>query len=207
MKKLLLLPMIILILVSLVSGCTSRQSDIQSNDVEVTIQITPFSSLCEYRTYFGLNDLVDDKYNNPEDKYSELNQKTKQVIISWVLDSEIRANDPYRLYYGPYIIVIPPKDEWEYADTTHINGNSYTRTFKYEIVTSILKDYPEYNWANLETFGWFFHAKSFDQGNINVALKKRTDSTDVSQFIEVFYIYFDPITKHGWAQKISKEIS
>ncbi|HBV85361.1 MAG TPA: hypothetical protein DEF42_01550 [Desulfosporosinus sp.] len=205
MKKLLLLSILFLILISLVSGCASKQSKIKSNDVEVTIQIAPFLSLCEYRTYFGLNNL-DDKYNHPDDKYSELSQKTKQVIISWELNPLIRANDSNRLYYGPYIIIIPPKDEWEYVGTTDFNGKSFIRTLPYEIITNILKNYPEYNWDNLGTFGLYFHAKSFDQGNINVALKKRTDSSHEGRIMEVYYIYFDPLTKHGWAKKISTEI-
>ncbi|EHQ90763.1 hypothetical protein [Desulfosporosinus youngiae] len=205
MRKLLLLTMLFFLPISLVTGCAPQQSELMSDDVEVMIQIVPFSSVCEYRTYFGLNHL-DDKYSHPDDKHTVLSQKTKQVIISWELNPEIRANDLNRLYYGPYIIIILPKDEWEYADTTHIAGNSFRRTFNSEIVTNILKDYPEYNWASLETFGWFFHAKSFDQETIHVAFKKRTDSSDEGQSIVAYYIYFDPITKHGWAKKIGKTI-
>lgn len=203
MRRLLLFPMLFLILISQVSGCTSQHPEIKSDDVEVTIQIAPFSSVCEYRTYFGLK-YLDDKYNLPDDKYSVLSQKTKQVIISWELNPEIRVDN--RLYYGPYIIIILPKDEWDYAEGHHITGNYFTKTFTSEIVTNILKDYPEYGWSNISTFGWFFHAKSFDQGTINLAFEKRTDSPDESQFIKMYYIYFNPLTKQGWAKKINKEI-
>lgn len=205
MRKLLFLALFF-IPISLVFGCAPQKTELMSDDVEVIIQITPFSSVYEYRRYFALN-YSDDKYNQPDDKHTVLSQKTKQVIISWELNPEVRLNDVNRLYYGPYIIIIPPKDAWEYADTTQITGNSFTRTLTGEIMATILRDYPEYNWANLETFGWYFHAKSFDQENIHVAFKKRTDSSDENQSFTAFYIYFNPVTKHGWAKKVSKEIT
>ncbi|WP_242833823.1 hypothetical protein [Desulfosporosinus sp. OT] len=119
--------------------------------MKVTKQIVPLQSSSEYRKLFNLF-----KTRHPKDKDHESTQETKQVIISWELDPWIRAKDPIRHYYGPYIIVIPPKDNREYVDDD-FGGKSYIRSVLYQIVMSILKDYPEYDWTNLESFGWFFH--------------------------------------------------
>lgn len=203
MKKLLLWSILFLILIPLNSGCASQPLKIEPNDVEVTIQIAPFLSLCEYRSYFGLNDL-DDKYNHPDDKYSKMINNTRKLTVSWKLDPEIRAIDQYRLYYAPYIIIIPSKDEWEYADTTYTE-KAFTRTLSYEIEKSVLDSYSEDDWNDIINYGLFLHAKSFDQENINIALRKRTDSS-VENTVEVYFIYYDPTIKQGWAKKNNSKV-
>ena len=198
MKKIFVLLMVICL--SLVSGGSSQQADLKSNDVTVETRIVPFISPLEYRSYFSLLDP-----NQPDSDFTELSQDTKQVIISWELNSEARVKYPDRLYYGPYIIVLPPENKWEYAGTTHISGESFIRSFRSEIITNVLKNYSGYNWNELSSL-WVFHAKSFEQGTINVAFKRRTDSIDANEIFKVFFIYYDPTTKYGWVIEKSSKV-
>lgn len=191
MKKIILFFIfaVAMILILLVSRATQQQ-EINTADVTVSMKIVPAS----FAYQFGY-----------EHNDSELINNTKQVVISWELSSKMRAQNQYRLYYAPYIIIIPPNNEWGYFDYPQINERSYVRSFSGELM-DVLKNYPEYNWNKIGEFGFYFHAIAFDQGSISIAFKKRVSSSYEDQVFKAYFIYFNPITKQGWAKTISAKV-
>ncbi|WP_338825105.1 hypothetical protein MHOCP_06680 [Moorella humiferrea] len=168
-------------------------------DISFNAKVYPFSAVYEYRSYFGIID-----HSRTEDEYEDEMKRAIEVAVFWELRPEKRLEDENRLYYPPYIIIIPDQAYWTYAGTMHSLIKLHTvRSLPHDIIDKVLKYHPEYNWVknSEEGFAWVLHATSFEQGFTSLAFRKRNNSGQPQPF-KIYFIYYDPVLKKGWGKSL-----
>ncbi|MGI9952626.1 hypothetical protein V3F56_09730 [Moorellaceae bacterium AZ2] len=180
-------------------GCSTTHTIPQPEDILFNAKVSPFNSVCRYRSYFGLID-----YGRTDDEYEDEMKQAIEVAVFWELRPQKRLEDENKLYYPPYILIIPNQAYWTYAGTMQSVINLHTvRSLPYDIIDNVLKYLPEYNWVknSEERFAWVLHATSFEQGFTSLAFRKRSSSGQPQPF-KIYFIYYDPVLKKGWAKSL-----
>jgi len=126
-------------------------------------------------------------------------EQTVKVDVSWELNPESRVKDPDRLYYPPYIVIIPPDPEhqvWSYAGGNHdINLISSVGFLPSEVEKHVIIN---------EIKGWDRHKKvrpkSFEQGFVNISFRMHGD--EQREPFDVYFVYYDPVVKKGWVKNL-----
>ncbi|GFN22203.1 hypothetical protein [Thermanaeromonas sp. C210] len=168
-------------------------------DISFNAKVYPFSSVFGYRSYFGLID-----HGRTDDEYEDEMKRAIEVAVYWELSPQKRLEDENRLYYPPYIIIIPDQEYWTYAGTMRSEIKLHTvRSLPHDIIDKVLKYHPEYNWVkhSEERFAWVLHATSFEQGFTSLAFRKRSNSGQPQPF-KICFVYYDPVLQKGWAKSL-----
>jgi len=169
-------------------GCSPNKDIPKPEDVKVSAKVSYFNSICEFRSYYGL---INNWYMTDEDLKEPMKQTVK-VDTSWELAPALRVKEPDRLYYPPYIVIIPPDPKhqvWTYAGGSHANNLiSSVGSLPIEVEKLVMVD---------KTEGWDRHIKirpkSFEQGFVDISFRKRDDEKRKS--FDVYFIYYDPVIK------------
>ncbi|CEP67459.1 Uncharacterized [Moorella glycerini] len=180
-------------------GCSATNTIPQPEDILFDAKVYSFNSVCKYRSYFGLIN-----YGRSDDEYQDEMKQAIEVAVFWELRPQKRLEDENKLYYPPYILIIPDREYWTYAGTMQsVNKLHTVISLPYDIIDNVLKDYPEYNWVknSEERFAWVLHATSFEQGFTSLAFRKRSNSGQPQPF-KIYFIYYDPVLKKGWAKSL-----
>lgn len=162
---------------------------LQSNDVQVSASIKLFDKESSYMTYFNTEDSTGIK-------------NAVRVDVFWKTITH-KAMGKDKLRYAPYILVIPPTDDWTFIggskDIPLLYGNR-TSIYK-EIKQSVLGNNTDYNWDDLDNNAAFFQAKSFGQGFVTFSyINTNMKPEEINRFA-IYYIYFDQNKQTGWYKK------
>lgn len=168
----------------------NKEIDIQARDIELSAIVRPFYEKNEYQTYM--------------DK-SESNgiYETVRVDVFWKgINPDLLSSN--KLWYAPYIIIVPPDNNW-----TFIGGNKnmpllYGNRISIEpnIKKVIGNDINKRDWDKIDIMGTTTQAKSFGQGYVSFAYINSELNNIKNPLFTIYFLYYDPILDKGWYKKV-----
>lgn len=191
-KKLLIMLIFVLAVFSslFLIGCNDKKIDMQPKDIELSAVVRPFHKESEYQAYMG-TDATNSIY------------ETVRVDVSWkIINPEL--SDSNQLWYPPYIIIVPPGNDWAFiggsADIPLLYGNR--TSVEADIKKAIGKDISEREWNKIDKIGTTVQVKSFGQEYVSFSFINSNLRNIKDPQFTFYLLYYDPVFNKGWYKKV-----